>query len=232
MAVVQLLKARKRSKLHQVRPDRRAPLAVGFVSKGIVVSLPDAADVDAGPGAGQLTIERIYDERFDDVKRWVRAFGCRPPDVADLVHDVFVIALRRLPEFDGQNVRGWLFAITTRKVRDYRRLSWIKHLFTEESASTVASMAVGVDQVERFATAERRILMDRIWNKLPATERVALELFELDGLACAEIAKLQRISINTVWGRLHRARHRLQSRLLRLEADSKSRQGLGKALPW
>jgi RNA polymerase sigma-70 factor, ECF subfamily len=166
------------------------------------------------PVASELTFERIYDERFGDVERWVRALGGRAPDVADLAQDVFIVAFRRLPEFDGQNVAGWLYQITRRKMRDYRRLSWIRHLFTNRNASTFESAALGADQLQQVDNNEKQVLLDRILNKLPAEQRAAFVLFELDGLTGAEIALVQQVPINTVWARIHRARNKLQARAL------------------
>jgi RNA polymerase sigma-70 factor, ECF subfamily len=166
------------------------------------------------PVASELTFERIYDERFGDVERWVRALGGRAPDVSDLAQDVFIVAFRRLPEFDGQNVAGWLYQITRRKMRDYRRLSWIRHLFTNRNASTFESAALGADQLQQVDSNEKQVLLDRILNKLPAEQRAAFVLFELDGLTGAEIALVQQVPINTVWARIHRARNKLQARAL------------------
>jgi RNA polymerase sigma-70 factor (ECF subfamily) len=169
------------------------------------------------PVASELTFESIYDERFADVERWVRALGGRSPDVADLAQDVFIVAFRRLSEFDGQNVAGWLYQITRRKMRDYRRLSWIKHLFTNRNASTFESAALGADQLQQVDNNEKQVLLDRILSKLPAEQRAAFVLFELDGLTGAEIAQVQQVPINTVWARIHRARNKLQARALALQ---------------
>lgn len=170
---------------------------------------------ESQPGPLQLSFERIYDQYFVDVERWVRAFGGRPPDVPDLAQDIFIVALRRLAQFDGQNVGGWLYQITRRRMRDYRRLSWIKYLFTERTTNTCRwSPAMDANQLVQLEHQERRALMDRILNALPAEQRAAFVLFELEGLSGAEIARLQRVPINTVWARIYRARHKLQSRLL------------------
>lgn len=188
-----------------------APAATGIASQ-------------SPPGVLPLTFEQIYDKYFLDVERWVRAFGGRSPDVADLAQDIFIVALRRLPQFDGQNAGGWLYQITRRKMRDYRRLSWIKHLFTERTASTCQwSPATDARQLAQLEDRERAALLDEILNALPAEQRVAFVLFELEGLSGAEIARLQQVPINTIWARIHRARHKLQSRLLAVRAVSPSR---------
>jgi RNA polymerase sigma-70 factor (ECF subfamily) len=167
------------------------------------------------PGLLPQTFERIYDERYADVERWVRAFGGRSSDIPDLAQEVFIVALRRLAEFEGSNVAGWLYQITRRKMRDYRRLSWIKHLFNERTASNHEwSTEMNTDQLAQLENQERAALMDRILNGLPAEQRAAFVLFELEGISGAEIAQLQQVPINTVWARIHRARYKLQARLV------------------
>lgn len=189
---------------------------MSFCTAACVVVTPrdDVPVVEAKPGASELTFERIYDERFGEVERWVRAFGGRPSDVSDLTQEVFIVAFRRLQKFDGQNVGGWLYQITRRKMRDYRRLAWVKHFFTERTAGTFHSPAVRPEQLTQLENGERQRLLEHILNRLPPEQRAAFVLFELDGLTGAEIAEAQQVPINTVWARIHRARQKLQSRAL------------------
>ena len=169
--------------------------------------------MDTAPAASELTFERIYEEHFEDVERWIRALGGRAADVADLAQDVFIVAFRRFSEFDGQNVTAWLYQITRRKLRDYRSLSWIKRLFTNQNGSTFESAAMGDDQLQHIENSRRQALLERILNRLPAEQRAAFVLFEIDGLTGAEIAVIQQVPINTVWARIHRARHKLHARI-------------------
>ncbi|RYZ07643.1 MAG: RNA polymerase sigma factor [Myxococcales bacterium] len=167
--------------------------------------------VDDAPSAGEQTFARIYDERFPDVVRWVRALGGRSPDVEDLAQEVFIVAFRRLPDFDGQNVGGWLYQITRRKMRDYRRLTWVKHLFTDRTTDTIESTAMGTDQLEQVERHQKQRLLERLLNRLPEDHRAALVLFELEGLSGNQIAEAQGVPLNTVWARIHRARQKLQA---------------------
>jgi RNA polymerase sigma-70 factor (ECF subfamily) len=55
---------------------------------------------------------------------WARRLGLRDPDAADLVQDVFVVLVRKLPEFrydPRQRFRGWLWTVTLNKWRERRR---------------------------------------------------------------------------------------------------------------
>lgn len=168
----------------------------------------------ARPEEPALTFQRLYDERFDDVRRWVGALGARPSDIPDLVQEVFLVAYRRLPDFEGENVAGWLYQITRRKIRDYRRLSWIKHIFTAKTLSTFKhSLALGADPLKQLEGHERTELLGRILDTLPDEQRAAFVLFEIEGYSGVAIAELQQVPVNTVWGRIYKARQKLQSQL-------------------
>jgi RNA polymerase sigma-70 factor (ECF subfamily) len=189
---------------------------------GVVVTARDSTPiVEDEPVASELTFERIYDEYFTTVERWIRAFGGRSSDIPDLAQEVFVVAVRRLPEFDGQNVGGWLYQITRRKMRDYRRLAWVKHYFTERNAGTYEAPAVRADQLTQLESREKQQLLERLLNRLPADQRATFVLFELDGLTGLEIAETQQVPINTVWARIHRARQKLQAAAVHARPDLK-----------
>jgi RNA polymerase sigma-70 factor (ECF subfamily) len=56
--------------------------------------------------------------------RWARQTGLQPTDAADLVQDVFVVLLRKLPEFEydrQKSFRGWLRTVVVNKFRECRR---------------------------------------------------------------------------------------------------------------
>ena len=65
-----------------------------------------------------LDFDAIYERWFEDVSRWVRAMGGPDAEREDLVQDVFVVVHRRLPDFDGENLAGWLYQIGSPRVRD------------------------------------------------------------------------------------------------------------------
>jgi RNA polymerase sigma-70 factor (ECF subfamily) len=180
------------------------------------MELPRTHESAPSPGRQELvpTFERLYDERFGDVERWVRALGARPSDVDDVVQEVFVVAYRRLPDFAHENVAGWLYQITRRKVRDYRRLSWVKHLFTPRTVNGFKhSVALGADPSNQLESRQRTELLERILAALPDEQRAAFVLFEIEGYSGAAIAELQQVPVNTVWGRIYKARQKLQSQL-------------------
>lgn len=167
-----------------------------------------------GVGAPVVSFQRVYDEHVREVERWVRGLGARPSDVDDLVQEVFLVAYRRLADFDGNNIGGWLYRITSRKVRDARRVGWFKHFYSVLSPVTleeiVAEGLTPLDELERLEQVER---LERALGRLNAAQRSALMLFGVEGYSGEQVAKLQNTPLNTVWSRIHKARHKLRSRL-------------------
>lgn len=55
---------------------------------------------------------------------WVRGMGFQHDDALDVVQDIFVTLVQKLPEFrhhGGRSFRGWLWAITRNKCREWAR---------------------------------------------------------------------------------------------------------------
>jgi RNA polymerase sigma-70 factor, ECF subfamily len=165
-----------------------------------------------------LSFEALYDRWFEDVSRWVRALGAREADRDDLVQDIFLVVHRRLPDFDGQNVAGWLYQIARRKVRDHRRLLWVKQLFGSSSVPLAeGTLTTEQSPLRELETKQRRELLDDLLGKLNPDQRAAFTLFEIEGNSGEEIAAVQRVPINTVWARIHKARKKLQEHAQRME---------------
>src|SRR3954470_2733317 len=101
-----------------------------------------------------LTFEQVYSTSFNDVARWIRALGGLPADVEDLTQEVFLIVRRKLPQFDGRNLRGWLYRIAQRTVRDYRRGSWFRALFASRHTERAAEAEPEDGRVGHFDPGE------------------------------------------------------------------------------
>jgi len=171
-----------------------------------------------GEAPSDLSFEGLYERWFEDISRWVRAFGAREADRDDLVQEIFLVVHRRLADFDGQNVAGWLYQIARRKVRDHRRLLWVKHLFGKTSLPLGdAMLTTGQSALEELETKQKRELLGQLLEKLSEDQRAAFVLFEIEGSSGEEIAALAGVPINTVWARIHKARKKLQDQAQRFE---------------
>jgi RNA polymerase sigma-70 factor (ECF subfamily) len=165
----------------------------------------------------------IYDNWFDDVCRWIHALGGREADRDDIVQEVFLVVRRRLASFDGANPAGWLYRITRRQVRDFRNRAWVKHIFTRRRSDDLEDLPSHKDgPAAALELKQKQRVLETILSKMGADRRSAFVLFEIDGLSADEIARLQGIPLNTIWGRLRRARQEffaLAAKFQRAHAD-------------
>src|ERR1700733_765299 len=77
---------------------------------------------EAGDLRGKPTFEQVYETYFDFVWRSARRLGALEALVDDVAQEIFVVAFRRLHEFEGRaQLRTWLFGITLGVVRNHRR---------------------------------------------------------------------------------------------------------------
>lgn len=168
----------------------------------------------------EVSFERIYDEWFDHVSRWVASLGASEADREDLVQDVFIVAHRRMSSFDGGNLAGWLYQIARRKVRDYRSLAWVKHFFAPNRMPLVDStLQTLTGPLEHLETAEKIALLEELLATLNHEQRAAFVLFEIEGMSGDDIARLQAVPINTVWARIYKARRKLHEAVRRLDRE-------------
>jgi RNA polymerase sigma-70 factor, ECF subfamily len=192
---------------------------------------PDGGD---GPGESvgsgrRLDLERLYKDHADDVARWARRLGGPALDVEDIVHEVFLVVQRRLPEWRGEaRVTTWLYEITLRVVSDRRRRwSWLRLgplISTRRGPAAAAADDLEADEPDALARLERReatTTLYRLLDGIGEKYRTVIILFELEGRSGEEIAALTKTSLANVWIRLHRGRQKLARRFLAWEKDKK-----------
>jgi len=153
----------------------------------------------------------VYEARFHEVLRWIRAMGGRDEDLDDLAQEVFIIVRRKLSGFDGTNLNGWLYRITQRTVRDYRRAAWFRNLLARKKVSDHEGALLKLVEPGRGPAEEQelreaqRSLRD-ILERMREKHRTAFVLFEIEGYTGEEIAELHGTPVATVFTRLYHAR--------------------------
>jgi RNA polymerase sigma-70 factor, ECF subfamily len=177
----------------------------GF-SVSMSVGLPSHKD------SGSRSVQRtqfltLYDVWCESVIRWIRALGGPEADRDDIAQEVFLVASRRLHDFDGRNPAAWLYRITQRQVRDFRRRTWVRRIFNREHTDVVETLPdEGSSPASALERKENQRILNALLSKMNVDRRAAFVLFEIDGLSGEEIAKIQGVAVNTVWKRLHVAR--------------------------
>jgi RNA polymerase sigma-70 factor (ECF subfamily) len=183
------------------------PDPVGAVAQPVPRTVRSKASASAAGVDAPTRFREIYDVWFDDVSRWIRALGGLEADRDDIVQEVFLVVRRRLKAFDGSNLAGWLYRITSRQVRDFRRRSWVKHIFNRRRAHEPDDLPhAGAGPAAALERKEEQRVLHTLLMKMAEARRTAFVLFEIEGLSGDEIARIQDIPLNTVWTRLHHAR--------------------------
>lgn len=180
-----------------------------------VRSTQDGALAAAG-GVDPRDFDAIYRTHASRVSLWVRRLAGAGPDVEDLVHDVFWVALRRWADYDSSRGEygAWLHGITVRRVIAHRRRHQMGRLWravlAREQQTHHAELG-GEASVHKALDAEQ--LRRRLYgwlDTLSESHRTVFILFEMEDMDGPAIAALLNISVSNVWVRLHRARAALE----------------------
>jgi RNA polymerase sigma-70 factor (ECF subfamily) len=169
-----------------------------------------------GDLSGTLDFTVIYREWFGSVLGWLRAFGTREADLEDVAQETFVAVCRKLRDFDGRNLPGWLWKIAWHTASDHRRRAWARRLFQRAPSTALELVPAGTRDPQRtceLSQAQREL--HRLLGKLKESYRVAFWLFEIEGYRAAEIGALVGVPESTVTMRIHYARKELHRMLTR-----------------
>jgi len=135
-------------------------------------------------------------------------------DGDDLFQEAVLRAARALPTLrDPDRFRPWFHAILISVHRTRaRRAFWRRFLALEafERKTSGRDDPVGEDGGEWEQERRRAARLAGALAKLPAVQREAVVLFELEGFSIEEIAALQRVTASAVKSRLARGRARLR----------------------
>jgi RNA polymerase sigma-70 factor (ECF subfamily) len=188
------------------------------------MSLPNSDAMPTSNGSsGTPNLDALYRAHAPTVARWAAKLAGPCADVEDLVHEIFLVARRRLPEFRGDaKLTTWLYRITERVALGQRRKNRIRRWFplvrrTEIEGTMSLPQLTPVDELERRQSTE---MVYRILDRLPDKYRTVIILFELEELSGEEIAALTGQKLATVWVRLHRGRERFLTELSRVSRSS------------
>jgi RNA polymerase sigma-70 factor, ECF subfamily len=165
----------------------------------------------------------LYDDHVAFVWRNLRRLGVAPSDVEDRVQEVFVVAHRRLGDYEerGHGPRAWLFQIVLRVASEWRRH---KRRHPEDADGGVAQEMGHTEPEQADALARREALtqLDEALASLDVDKRAVLVLHEIEEMTAPEVAESLAIPVNTVYSRLRVARQQLEANLRMQERKSGS----------
>ncbi len=140
-------------------------------------------------------------------------------EAEDLTQETYLRAYRAFAEFRGGDARAWLFTILRHvfldECRRRGRMPTIES--ADDDALAFSTHAAGACAPSAESEALRRLpseAVERAFAALPPDWRLVVLLADVEELSYREIADIMGIPLGTVMSRLHRARKRLQERLL------------------
>ena len=152
--------------------------------------------------------DAVYHREFAYVWRTLGRLGVPQADLADGVHDVFVVVYRRWAEIDpARPIRPWLFGIARKTAASRRRKD--RDVVSDEIEPTAAT----------DDRAAQRDLLWRMLAELDEDRRAVVILHDIEGHTGADIARMLGIPANTVHSRLRLARAELRA-LVAAEQDA------------
>jgi RNA polymerase sigma-70 factor (ECF subfamily) len=144
-------------------------------------------------------------------------------EVDDLVHDVFLVALRQLHSLrDSRRFGAWLAAITRNRANDYHRQS-VEEVELSDTFS-LDDAAGGVPSTPQQPDDEAQFLL-AIIRELPETYRETLLLRLVEGMTGPEIAQRTGLTAGSVRVNLHRGMKQLREKLASRGHELNTRTG-------
>ena len=132
-------------------------------------------------------------------------------DAEDIVQDALFSAWRSIASFQGLSFRAWLFRIATNRALDQlrsrkRRPELPLDPPDDDDVTWAEPVAPGPDLTQLVGDREALAAVETVLGSLPAEQRTALLLRDVEGFAYEEIAVITSVEIGTVKSRIHRGR--------------------------
>lgn len=140
-------------------------------------------------------------------------------DAEDVVQDALFSAWRSIASFQGLSFRAWLFRIATNRALDQlrsrkRRPELPLDPPEDDDVTWAEPAAPGPDLTQIAGDREALAVVETALETLPAEQRTALLLRDVEGFAYEEIAVITSVEIGTVKSRIHRGRLAVRNALI------------------
>ncbi len=181
---------------------------------------PRPTSFAAGTDRVSSNAAELYDRyvlpEVEVLLRVALAMTPQPCDAEDLVQETLIRAWRSIDRFDGRHPRAWLLTIMRNaNVNLHRRRR--PHLLDDPDAPPAGDRQHTAPSAESIVMSQTLdAALEEALAELPPPFQSAVVLVDVAGLTYAEAAAALDVPQGTVTSRLHRARRRMRSRLLRM----------------
>lgn len=155
-------------------------------------------------------LSEIFRDHAPFLWRTLMNLGVPRHDAQDLCQEVMITVHRRLPDFDGRSLRGWLYGICVRVASDYRRSARVRREIPHGALPEGQIAPDQTEQVERSHELGRAV---SALEQLGEEQRAAFVLYEIEELTLAEVAEALGAPLQTVYSRIKAAREALRREL-------------------
>lgn len=169
----------------------------------------------ASNGTG-IRFQDMYETEASYVWNCLRRLGVQSRDLEDLVHDVFVIANRRMPDFDqSRPLRPWLYGIGLRVASDYRKSARNRREVLSATPPEPETRPTRPD--EELSAGQSRELVMQALDALEFKNRVIFVMHDINEHTMAEAAQELEIPMATLYSRLKVARQQFAAAVQRIQ---------------
>jgi RNA polymerase sigma-70 factor (ECF subfamily) len=162
--------------------------------------------------AAQEFVERYRGYMY---KTCSNILGYRDPDAEDMVQEAFIVAFRKLPEFELRTtLEPWLAQICVflcyQHIRKRQRM--ISKMDEDLETLAVPTAVARQESLDEENTRKEKVaFLDKCLGQISEECRKIIELREKEEKAYADIGKIMKIPIGTVMSRLSRCKQALMT---------------------
>jgi RNA polymerase sigma-70 factor, ECF subfamily len=166
-----------------------------------------AERVEASGLHSEYTPRQVAELGAQFVPQTLRYLGVPAQSVLDAAQDVFLVALRRLHDFEGRSsLTTWLYGICVRVAHDYRRRQKRSRESLVESLPDIVAPA---QQESLLACADWQRELGALLDQLDESQRAVFVLYEIQRLSMKEAAEALGCPLPTAYFRHKSARTRV-----------------------
>lgn len=164
------------------------------------------------------TLERVYQAELGAVHSFLARLGAPSGDVPDLLHDVFLTAVRRWSSYDPQRpVRPWLMGIAFNVYGDWKKTGARRF---EEGRDELPERGDGSDLESQVEARKTGAMVQAALLELDEPKRAAFVMHHFEGLSPNEISEVMQVPAATTYTRLRTARIELTAAVRRRQSPS------------
>ncbi len=168
---------------------------------------------------------RLLSPLHDSAAATARRLSRSATDGDDLFQEAVLRAFEKLPSLrDEEAFRPWFYALLLNVHRNRTRRGFWRRFLSLERDMAPEFDPPGEDGDALAQERRQAERASRVLAGLPAVQREAVVLFEIEGFSVEEIAAMQKVSVSAVKSRLARGRDRLRRAYVRLGLAPTPRQ--------